>query len=143
MYIIVGLIWIFSLWLSYVFIKPFIKGVPKAKIIKMVGIFAVVALLAYFIGTYFQERGIPTAFKDGVELVTANPNALSNIGDYESYSYREEEFPKVTDNPAILKVEINGSIATKYLTCTMQKNKSGQWILKKIRVDSLVKKPAN
>ena len=65
---------------------------------------------------------------------------LAKIGDFNSYSFKTDSLPGETDNPAKFKVMMEGSDARIYLECTMQKDKTGKWLVKELKEDSLIRK---
>jgi len=77
--------------------------------------------------------------KMGIDILQNDPKILNKIGDFESYTFDQDSLPKETDNPARFKVKLNGSAASIYLKCTMQKGKSGKWFIQELKEDSLKK----
>jgi|GEM_PF-5976151 len=97
------------------------------------------AFTGYCIVTYFTVYKTPQSFRDSVEALKQRPDILNKIGQYESYSYYDEDLPTKEDNPARFKLSLKGSDATIYLSCVATKAKSGTWFLAQIKQDSLVK----
>lgn len=97
------------------------------------------AIITYWVITYFTYYNKPASFENGVELLKSNKDIESKIGTYESYTYFDKDLPKKTDNPAFFKVSLKGSTATIYLSCKIKKDTSGQWHLIEVKQDSLSK----
>ena len=132
---------VFGLVVSYYFIKPYLKlpGARKVFLRRYLVFLAIVFLVSICV-KYFIIDNQPESFKQGVELLKNKKEILNKIGEYDSFTFYQDSLPKGTDNPARFKVALNGSIATIYLECTMQKDKTDKWFLKELKEDSVVKK---
>lgn len=129
-----------SLVLAYFFIKPYMRTKSQRMIgLRVVLISIPLAIIAYWIVTYFTYYSKPESFEQGVELLRNSKDIESKIGIYESYTYFDKDLPKKTDNPATFKVSLKGDLATIYLSCKVQKDKSDQWHIVEIKQDSLKK----
>ena len=136
----IGLFGILGILLAYYLFRSLMQMILEGKLSRYFLIASIIFLTIIALSWYLMHGDEPSSFKNGTELVLKNYKLFGNIGRYDGYSYNTHKLPKETDNPAIFNLELNGSAATKYLTCTMQKNNTGTWVLKKIRIDSLVKK---
>ena len=127
-----------ALLLSYFFYRPYLKTAESRRMVLKVHLILVpIALAFYLLASYLIGQGQPSSFSEGVELLKSNKEVINKIGTYQSYTFSKTELPKKTDNPATFKVAINGTMATIYITCTMEKGTSGKWFLKNIEEDSL------
>lgn len=123
--------------LYYFYIAFFSNTIKIERLLKLTFIFSVIGIaLAVFLW-YLTEEQLPASFKEGVEILTGKAELTKKIGTYQSYSFKKSELPKTTDNPAIFKVSLNGTAATIYLTCKMEKGTSGKWFLRNVKEDSL------
>ena len=135
------ILWLFGVVVSYYFIKPYLKSPGARKvIIRLYPIFLVIVFVLTFCVKYFMIDNQPESFTQGIEFLKNKKEVLNSIGEYQSYTFYEDSLPKKSDNPAKFKVALNGSVATMYLECTMQKEKSGKWFIKELKEDSLVRK---
>ncbi len=91
-----------------------------------------------FLARYLMK--MPPYFEQGIEQLHANKYVEEKVGDFNSYSYKKDQLPKETDNPAIFDIELIGDSINLYLTCTMVKTKE-KWYLAKIKPDSVTKNP--
>ena len=129
-----------SLVLAYFFIKPYMQTKSqRMTALRIVLILIPLAIIAYWLVTYFTYYNKPESFEKGVELLKNSKDIKSKIGSYESYTYFDKDLPKKTDNPAAFKVSLKGDLATIYLSCKVQEDKLGQWYLVEIKQDSLKK----
>jgi hypothetical protein len=106
---------------------------------KLYLILVIISLIGFIVVKYYlMPLGQPASFKKGLELVLNNEVVVSKIGSYASYTFNKNQLPKDTDNPAFFKIAITGDLdKTIFLTCEMQKENTGNWLLKKIKIDSL------
>jgi len=101
----------------------------------LISVFALIILIA---GAWcYITYSTPKSFREGVKIILQDDTLLNKIGSYESYSYKDSQLPKDTDNPAKFQIEINGSKAQVYLTCEMIKNSSDNWSILQLKEDSL------
>lgn len=115
-----------SVVLAYFFLKPYIKNKSqRVSALRLFLILVPLAIITYWVITYFTYYNKPASFENGVELLKNNKDIESKIGTYESYTYFDKYLPKKTDNPASFKV----STATIYLSCKIKKDTLGQWHL--------------
>ena len=135
-----GLFGILGILLAYYIFRSLMQMIIDGKLSRYFLIASILFLTIIALSWYFMRGDEPESFKNGTELVLKNYKLFGNIGRYDGYSYNTHKLPKETDNPAIFNLELNGSAATKYLTCTIQKDNAGVWVLRKITIDSLVKK---
>jgi hypothetical protein len=132
---------VLALFLSYYFYRPYLKTAESRKMVLKAHLILIpIAFAFYLLASYLIGQGQPLSFNEGVELLKNNKEVISKIGTYQSYTFSKNELPKEIDNPATFKVAMNGTTATIYLTCEMQKAASGKWFLKKIKEDSLMVK---
>lgn len=130
-----------SLLVGYFILKPFLTTIEaRVKLLKFYLILTPFALGFLLFAIYYYSSGQPASFKKGLEALISDKKILSKIGDYKSYSFFKDSLPKEKDNPAKFKIQLNGSEAKIYLECTMQKDKFGNWSLKELKEDSLIKK---
>ncbi|MDB5146196.1 MAG: hypothetical protein JWQ57_216 [Mucilaginibacter sp.] len=130
----------FSIVLAYFFLKPYMKTSSQRKsALRIVIIIVPLAIIAYWIVTYFTYYNKPESFEKGVELLESSKDIKGKIGSYESYTYFDKDLPKKTDNPASFKVSLKGSLATIYISCKVGKDTSGNWHLLEVKQDSLSK----
>lgn len=129
-----------SLVMAYFFLRPYMQTQSqRMKMLRWGLILVPLAIVAYWIVTYFVFYSIPESFEKGVELIENNKEITSKTGSYQSYSYFDKDLPKPADNPAWFKVSLKGSLATLYLSCKVSKDTLGKWHLIEIKEDSLKK----
>ena len=121
------------IFLGYFFYVLFSESRNIKRFVKIFLIFFSACLLLVLLTWYVDEKEEPESFKEAVEITTNKHELLSKIGTYYSYSYKQTEWPKKTDNPANIKIELNGSRASMYLTCIMHKDTSGKWAMKSLK----------
>ena len=132
---------LFFIGISFFSLKPYLKNPAQRKTLIRVGLILLpLSLLGYLAVTYINSK--PDSFERGVEMLKSNKEIQSKIGDFDSYTFFEENLPKKEDNPASFKVELQGSQASVYLTCKIKRDTLGRWHFLKIKQDSL-KKTAN
>jgi hypothetical protein len=98
------------------------------------------AIVGGLFGRYMYDRGKSESFNRGIDLLKSDKKVLDQIGRFESYTVVTDSLPKETDNPAKFKVTLNGTDASIYLECVMQKDEANKWFLKDMKEDSLVKR---
>ena len=103
-------------------------------------IFILISLLAYVSTDYIIDSDTPDSFKAVVDSLENNSLLKSKVGDYESFSYNDKDLPSESDNPAIVKIALNGSSGSLYLTCDVIKNDKDEWQMVNAVEDSLVLK---
>ena len=128
--------------LAYFFFL-FFDGKTLRKYFKINLVLFPIGLLLAIIMWYIYERSTPASFKEAVRYVTDKPDLMGKVGTYESYSYRSDELPKDTDNPALVRMTIRGSRAIMYLSCALIKQPNDEWLMKSIKVDSLITRTDN
>jgi len=107
--------------------------------LKLFLIFSPIALIGYWVVTYFTYYDKPESFRSAIDILQQRTDIKSKIGDYQSYSYYDKDLPDTNDNPAKFKLSMTGSDAIIYLSCEVQKKAAGKWVFTKIKQDSLVR----
>ena len=128
-----------SVILAYFFFKPYMKSKQqRLRALRLTLILFFLAIIAHCLINYFAFNK-PESFESGVELLKNSKAIESKIGNFESYSYFDEDLPKNNNNPASFKVSLKGPKATIYLSCRIKKDTLGKWHLIEAKQDSLVK----
>lgn len=133
---------LFSVVLSWLFFKPYLPLLYAQKIrgFKEVLIVGGTTIVLFWIVVYFMVFSEPEALGNAAELLQKDESVMAKIGDYESYAYYKYDLPKEKDNPANIKISLNGSEATVYISCKIVKDTLGKWRLIQVHQDSLVKR---
>jgi len=124
--------------ISIVFLKPYLRTPERRRIFLRFGLILLpVATIGYLVVTYINYNSKPESFRNGVQLLQKNRDIQRRIGIFDSYTYFDKDLPKKTDNPALFKVSLKGSLATIYLTCKMSKDSTGKWKMVEFYQDSI------
>ena len=135
---LIAIIGSIALVMSFFFLKPYIKtSLQRSKLLKLFLILIPVAIVVCWIITYFAFYNQPESFETGITMLQNDKEIKNKIGDYESYTYFDKDLPKKTDNPALFRVSLKGSLATIYLTCKMSKDSTGKWKMVEFNQDSI------
>jgi len=132
---------ILALLISFYLFRPYFESRDTGKdVFKAVLIISSIAIVGALLIKFIFYKEQPESFKIGIDLLQHDKTLLAKIGDFNSYSFKTDSLPEETDNPAKFKVMMEGSDARIYLECTMQKDKTGKWLVKELKEDSLIRK---
>ncbi|WP_147383294.1 hypothetical protein [Pontibacter oryzae] len=114
----------------YFLFYPFLKNrVNRKKTLRWFLIVYGAALLFSTISYYFSEEKPPESFLQGVELVKQQPQLTSKIGQFKQVVYNNEDLPRPSDNPAILKFTLQGTSGAVQVEAKVAKGSRGGWYL--------------
>lgn len=114
----------------YFLFYPFLKNrVNRKKTLRWFLIVYGAALLFSTISYYFSEEKPPESFLQGVELVKQQPHLTSKIGQFKQVVYNNEDLPRPSDNPAILKFTLQGTSGAVQVEAKVAKGSRGGWYL--------------